>query len=140
MQQRSFVARAHGARGARSALPTTLDGVFWETVLQVHRHGVRRALSFIRERAARAPAFGFNCSCAQLSLRLSFSDGLLSFCWLSPSLFPRLFFTPFTLRLSLPPRLFLALRLALSASASAFVSFLASASDCLVLGFICVFT
>ena len=94
MQQRACVARAPGARVARCALLTTLVGVLWETALQVHRHGVRCALPIIRESAARAPAFGFHCSCvcAQLSpsLRLFLCRISLSFSAGSQRLFLRL--------------------------------------------------
>ena len=90
MQQRPCVARAHGARGARCALLTTLVGVLWETALQVPRHGVRYALPYIIERAARPPAFGFHCSCAYLSL-----SAALFLCRLSASLS-----APLSLRLS----------------------------------------
>ena len=68
MQSRAWVACARYARGARSAPLTTPVGVLLETTLQ--EHGGRCALSYIRERAARARAFGCHCSRVRLSLYL----------------------------------------------------------------------
>ena len=111
MQSRAYVARVSGAGGARCAPLSAPVGVLVEINLHVQRN--RCALSYNSERATRAPAFGFHCSCAQLSLSLSAS---LFLCRLSASLSASL--SPWTslsaslsldlslsLRLSLPPRL-----------------------------------